>query len=190
MGRPLPASWALNNGPSITREPGVLCAWFSHKAQVFRLVQGQCLVDMASRVDKGSLRSLLGHREYVLLVPQLLSTAPTLIYADNVNVLFQHFNFKRANHHLTCKQAPCTAQESWVPSWASEWPSLLQGFFPSKSLLEAVWPQSTWQCKTFVLQKLVHFYHDKSAGSSGRQSTAVILAIPNFESSAFTLSAR
>ena len=88
-----------------------MCAWFSHKAQIFCLVQGQCLVDMASRVDKGSLRSLLGHREYVLLVPQLLSTSPTLIYGNNVTVL------RKVHIYCQCSLPTFQLQESKPSSY-------------------------------------------------------------------------
>ena len=71
-----PASRALHNSPSVSRKPRVLCARIPNQSQVLRLVQSQGLVHMATRVDKGTLGSLLRHREYVLLITQLLSTSP------------------------------------------------------------------------------------------------------------------
>ena len=62
--------------------------------------------------------------------------------------------------------------------------------FPFKSSPRGSLAATHLEMVRFQLAKAGLVYHDKSAGSSGRQSTAVFRAIPNFESSAFTLSAR
>ena len=54
----------------------VLRAGSPHQPQVLCSVQSERLVNMAARVNKGPLWTLLGHGEDVVLIPQLLAAAP------------------------------------------------------------------------------------------------------------------
>ena len=96
------------------------------------------------------------------------------------------------NVEYTCTPGPDIAQESWAPSWVFEQQSPPPRFFPSRRPQEAVWQPPTLYILGWVFSNpFPHwFYHERSTGLSGRKSTAVILAIPNLDSSVFTLSAK
>ena len=69
----VPAPQTLRDGPGIARKSAVLCRRLLNQPQIFCLVQCQCFMNMATRVNESPLWPLFWHGEYVPLVPQLLA---------------------------------------------------------------------------------------------------------------------